>query len=621
MEQISTRFLYRILRSLYALALCFGLLILVGCRQKSAVGPEGIPFQSEKGGRWGIIMLDDLKKPLFTDEFDGEPSNVYEGRFSVQEKDGLYRFYEAKSKPTQIGGAYAQVGIFQHGVAPVVREGEHIEIIDRDGNVVKVLDKIHGKDISECGNFCEGLAVYTDSDAKRGYIDTKGSPVIPAKFSLATAFAGGRAFVVDAKYEKQIQDGEYSKIPVDVIDKKGHVLYSFIGLLGTEPGGWYDLMVEQECVRNGLASSKYIVWVKDGKPGIYDIEGQVIIKPQAKYREIWQVTDEGFVYQGESGQIGYCSLKGEQLIREKYQYLRWVGPKRLIASHYRDCGVESRLIDDRDTYLAEYTSWSSVWGQKVLVAKEGDSDILVNLDGIQKMKDGFFPSDYSGFLDGYITVSSQYVSAEVLINTLQMNGQGILGLTFDSKPMQVAQAFNGKTAEDVLYHQEKGSGIVCKKRIGRLDVLILAAFQGVAVEAQVESTRELQKWSIIDSQTDRCKFTSAPLWVLNITINTESLGQATKLFESFSTYLKRWGIPIVSNTQGLVTEKGGVCYLLAYGEKGCSVTLIRKIPGFSIENLLERMIVNRGGEIKPRGYQNETDSVITEVESVVIPIS
>lgn len=237
MEQISTRFLYRILRSLYALALCFGLLILVGCRQKSAVGPEGIPFQSEKGGRWGIIMLDDLKKPLFTDEFDGEPSNVYEDRFSVQEKDGLYRFYEAKSKPTQIGGAYAQVGIFQHGVAPVVREGEHIEIIDRDGNVVKVLDKIHGKDISECGNFCEGLAVYTDSDAKMGYIDTKGNPIIPAKFSLATAFAGGRAFVVDAKYEKQIQDGEYSKIPVDVIDKKGHVLYSFIGLLGTKPGG------------------------------------------------------------------------------------------------------------------------------------------------------------------------------------------------------------------------------------------------------------------------------------------------------------------------------------------------------------------------------------------------
>lgn len=619
MEQISTRFLYRILRSLYALALCFGLLILVGCRQKSAVGPEGIPFQSEKGGRWGIIMLDDLKKPLFTDEFDGEPSNVYEDRFSVQEKDGLYRFYEAKSKPTQIGGAYAQVGIFQHGVAPVVREGEHIEIIDRDGNVVKVLDKIHGKDISECGNFCEGLAVYTDSDAKMGYIDTKGNPIIPAKFSLATAFAGGRAFVVDAKYEKQIQDGEYSKIPVDVIDKKGHVLYSFIGLLGTKPGGWSDLKVEQECVRNGLASSKYVVWVKDGKPGIYDIEGQVIIKPQAKYREIWQVTDEGFVYQGESGQIGYYSLKGEQLIREKYQRLQWVGPKRLIASYSRDYGAEARLIDDRDTYLAEYTSCFSVGGHKVLVAKEGDSDILVNLDGIQKVKDGFFLGEYRGFLDGYITVSSQYVSAEMLVNALQINGQGILGLTFDSKPMQVAQAFKGRTAEagDVCAWNDfdsKKNVITCDKGVGGLIVSILAAFGGAVVEAQVEESSPI---NIV-----RCKFTSAPLVVLNITINTESLGQATKLFESFSTYLKRWGILIVSNTQRLVTEKGGVCYLLAYGEKGCSVTLIRKIPGFSIENFLESMIVRCGGEIKPRGYQNETDSVMTEeVEPVVASIS
>ena len=564
-------------------------------------------------------MLDDLKKPLFTDEFDGEPSNVYEDRFSVQEKDGLYRFYEAKSKPTQIGGAYAQVGIFQHGVAPVVREGEHIEIIDRDGNVVKVLDKIHGKDISECGNFCEGLAVYTDSDAKMGYIDTKGNPIIPAKFSLATAFAGGRAFVVDAKYEKQIQDGEYSKIPVDVIDKKGHVLYSFIGLLGTKPGGWSDLKVEQECVRNGLASSKYVVWVKDGKPGIYDIEGQVIIKPQAKYREIWQVTDEGFVYQGESGQIGYCSLKGEQLIREKYQRLQWVGPKRLIASYSRDYGAEARLIDDRDTYLAEYTSCFSVGGHKVLVAKEGDSDILVNLDGIQKVKDGFFLGEYRGFLDGYITVSSQYVSAEMLVNALQINGQGILGLTFDSKPMQVAQAFKGRTAEagDVCAWNDfdsKKNVITCDKGVGGLIVSILAAFGGAVVEAQVEESSPI---NIV-----RCKFTSAPLVVLNIMINTESLGQATKLFESFSTYLKRWGILIVSNTQRLVTEKGGVCYLLAYGEKGCSVTLIRKIPGFSIENFLESMIVRCGGEIKPRGYQNETDSVMTEeVEPVVASIS
>ena len=63
-------------------------------------------------------------------------------------------------------------------------------------------------------------------------------------------------------------------------------------------------------------------------------------------------------------------------------------------------------------------------------------------------------------------------------------------------------------------------------------------------------------------------------------------------------------------------------YVLAYGEKGCSVTLIRKNPGFPIEKFLEGVIVSRGGEIKPMGYQNETDSnsnVI--VEPVVIPIS
>ena len=116
----------------------------------------------------------------------------------------------------------------------------------------------------------------------------------------------------------------------------------------------------------------------------------------------------------------------------------------------------------------------------------------------------------------------------------------------------------------------KKNVITCDKGVGGLIVSILAAFGGAVVETQVEESSPI---NII-----RCKFTSAPLVALNITINTESLGQATKLFESFSTYLKRWGILIVSNTQRLVTEKGGVCYLLAYGEKGCSLTLIRNDP-------------------------------------------
>lgn len=619
MEKISTHFIYSTLKwvSAYVLALCLGFLALVSCTPKSANALEGIPFLSQEEGAWGIIMLDNPDKPLFSEEFDGIPSPVYDGRFSVKDKDGFCRFYKAKAKPTQIGVAYSEVGVFQYGVAPVVRKGEHIEIIDRDGKVVKVLDRVDGNRVETCGSFYGGLAPYTTTKGVIGYIDTRGNSVIAAKYCLASTFAGGRAFVLDAKYKDALDDKktDWSKIPIEVINDKGHVLHSFKGLIRSA-FEFVILEIGQQYVRDGVCSGKYVVWGEADKPGIYGNDGRVIIKPQGRYKEISQVTDEGFVYRGESGLLGYCSLKGEQLIREKYMELKWIGPKRLIARNGKK-EVE-QLLDNEGVVLAEYEDLTNIPGCKLLIAKDGESNILVDQNGkkqghikVHRVLTDVPPS----------RITDQHVSADMLLEELKMTKQGLLGVTLDSKPMQVAQAFNGRTAEDVYNDNEEHNFISCKKRIGRLKVNILAFFQGPAVEAQVERTRNLQEWSIIDGQIDRCKFTSASLRALDITIDTENLEQAAKLFESFSPYLKRWGILIVSNTQGLVTEERAVYYVLAYGEKGCSVTLIRKNPGFPIENFLEGVIVSRGGEIKPRGYQNETDSNVIVVEPVVIPIS
>ena len=87
MEKISTHFINGTLKwvSAYVLALCLGFLALVSCTPKSANALEGIPFLSQEEGAWGIIMLDYLDKPLFSEEFDGIPSLVYDGRFSVKD--------------------------------------------------------------------------------------------------------------------------------------------------------------------------------------------------------------------------------------------------------------------------------------------------------------------------------------------------------------------------------------------------------------------------------------------------------------------------------------------------------------------------------------------------------
>lgn len=226
---------------------------LVGCNKSGASSSiEGVPFQTEEGGSWGMLQLDQPDNPLFSEEFDREPSSVYDGCFSVQDKDGLYRIYSAESKPKQIGERYAQVGVFSDGIAPVAKPGDHISLIDKSGKTVKVLDRVEGKRILSCNSFVDGRARYQSEDGKFGYLDKHGKAVIPAKYELATDFAGGRAFVIDTKYKKYMQtydDDSWKHVQISLIDTDGKVQATFrasdaltwFGLIGLQKQTYFGL--------------------------------------------------------------------------------------------------------------------------------------------------------------------------------------------------------------------------------------------------------------------------------------------------------------------------------------------------------------------------------------------
>lgn len=118
-------------------------LALVSCKKEAETKIEAVPFQETEDGQWGMISVDG--KVLFKDEFKEMPTVVRDGRFFVKNKDGILEMYDATEKPKRIGKDYVHATSFQNGRAIVAEKGKNVSIIDKDGNTVKVLDKVDGK--------------------------------------------------------------------------------------------------------------------------------------------------------------------------------------------------------------------------------------------------------------------------------------------------------------------------------------------------------------------------------------------------------------------------------------------------------------------------------------------
>ena len=214
-------------RHLFFIMLAMLTMMLFSCTQTENGNVEYIPFQETKDGQWGMISMDG--KVLFKEEFKNKPTVVRDGRFFVRTKEGTWEMYDATEKPKKIGVEYAHTSGFRNGRALVAVKNQPVSIIDTEGKIVKLLDKIEGKIVEGVNAFNGGYAVFLTSDSLEGVINQNGDCVIKPKYCYMNSCGDGKFIAIKTQYKKDIQNDKKEKVKLSVLDTDGKVLFEFSG--------------------------------------------------------------------------------------------------------------------------------------------------------------------------------------------------------------------------------------------------------------------------------------------------------------------------------------------------------------------------------------------------------
>ena len=171
--------------------------------------------------------------------------------------------------------------------------------------------------------FREGMAVVVTHDEKQGYINRNGEEVIPCKYDDAIAFFNGlgEAYIGDKK--TFVNKGGKEVIPLDNYEKMSNYTYGYIEVVLNGKKGIYDyngkLIVpfKYEDVR-GYEDN--IMAVKlNGEWGFVDKSGKTIIS--FKFQEAYGFND-GLAEVEENGKSGMIDKQGNIIIPFKYEALQ-----------------------------------------------------------------------------------------------------------------------------------------------------------------------------------------------------------------------------------------------------------------------------------------------------------
>ncbi len=411
------------------LLLCFsvGLLCLSCTKSITTSDVEAIPYRETEDGQWGMISTDG--KVLFKEEFKNEPTIVRDGRFFVKTEDNIWEMYEASEKPKKIGKDYAHISTFYKGVAVVAEKNKPVSLIKKDGSIIKELRTIDGKEVDGVTTFSEGYANFMTSDSLWGVIDMKGNCVIKPEYIVLTYCSDGKIIGIHKRYKSQIQSNKEDKRKYTVIDNRGKVLFEINANKYEEIG-------------DSFVDGKMPISVKiDGEEawGIIDDKGNTIVKPNRKYKRITQIKGENFVYYNGEG-WGLMNIKGEALIRAKYDNLYYDQENLLLAQvHSRD-ETYYKFIDTKDNqigidkYVDSYL-YRLLDGKHTIVKMDDKMWSIIDRKG--KQVEGLPDIKEVGLRGGgYQYIESDYVDLDKFVKDLGITADGLLGLTFKTTTAQ-----------------------------------------------------------------------------------------------------------------------------------------------------------------------------------------
>ena len=413
------------------------LLLFYGCKiDDNSENVQYFPFQETEKGLWG--MISPKGEQLFTEEFKEKPTIVRDNRFMVRNEDGFWEIFTAEAKPQKIGSEYAFASMFQNGVALVSEKNKPVSIINTEGKIIKVIDKIDGKTVEAVQKFSEGYAVFK-TEKYFGVINEKGDKVIDAKYLMINACSDGKFIALDKKYEDEAKKDTLSNIKFDVLNTSGKILFSISYNKYKDFGasfhdGLLDVYTEAKDEKCG---------------GIISDKGEVVVKPTPKIKKVGEIKGEVFTYNNGNG-WGLMNLKGESIIRAKYDLLYFASKDKLIAVTKKNGdSFEYKYIDFDDNQIGEDTyddafPFDIINDENAIVQISASMYSIIDVNGkqIEKLPDIV----HVGFSEGDQIVESDFVDMKVLIDALNLSANGVDSLTFASTPKQVVSHYTKQSS-------------------------------------------------------------------------------------------------------------------------------------------------------------------------------
>ena len=398
--------------------ICFLVLLCLSCSREQEHHVQFIPFQESDNSLWGLISPDG--KVLFNEEFKEKPTVVRDDRFMVRNADGLWEIYTAEEKPQKIGTEYAFASMFNNGKALVSEKGKCVSLIDTKGKTIKVLDKVDGKTVDAVERFSEGYAIFKSGNYV-GVIDDNGNKVVEPEYLKMYSCSDGKFIALHKKYEKEAKKDSSTNLKFDVLNTSGKVLFSismnkYKDFGGGFQNGYLDVYLEAKNEKCG---------------GIINDKGEIVIKPTTKIKKVGQIRNDYFTYNNGDG-WGVMNLKGETVIRAKYDLLYFANDDMMVAMTKKDGGSqEYKYINMKDetigtdTYDDAYPFYM-LDGSHAVVKVSSSLFSIIDLNGkqIEKLPDMV----HVGFSEGDMVVESDFVDMKKFSSIVPLSSKRILRL-------------------------------------------------------------------------------------------------------------------------------------------------------------------------------------------------
>lgn len=329
-----------------------------------------IPVTLKKDGNWSMVNA--KGEIVYDGEFKNEPSLCYNGVFSVEEGEGYTLYKQGAKGPEVLGEAekLKSVGYMNDGLVPVVFPNKRISVLDKDGKQKFELAPINGFEVVSCEDgYEDGLLAIKMEDGKYGYLDKDGKNVIKPTYKYAYNFADGLAVVA-----QEVGDSTETKTEYVVINKKGETVFKI------KEG--YELDSRQ--FEYGYLSAK-----NDDRCVLIDKKGEVIKFP-AKINDIRMYNEKYVIFSNEDRMFGVADMKGEILIRPKYETIMFdEGNNFLACKDSKDKEILRLNKDGEEVAKFDFENMYYL-GKFGYLAKDGNTTSLVDKEGKAICKDDFY---------------------------------------------------------------------------------------------------------------------------------------------------------------------------------------------------------------------------------------